>query len=1821
MTNKIIYNADLEPDLFDYNTSFMLLRTNPSLTGNIKITTDSGGGVSLNSINANSVLSDNRFKKYNVTKGSNYATDLYNFLDSGSLSPNIVFDVARKTDGDIKSADDFSLQYDFFYTAGATTLIDKNYSENFSYLAPLCIKKEIPDFFVIFKTPDPLSYPYPQNVPSDSIQDGKKYKVIQDPDSDTPFIIAYGNDSLGSPIYYRDGEFFEGSSLIGSSYRISGGIKAGKGKVVLFDENLYLDSVKDVPQYFRNKILSKSYVISTFDLRRGTVIGDYIRGIFENPAFPPGPIDFNFGDNSYSYYHGVDYRRGVYTKAGEFMHEYVSSPDSTSMLDFEKYVTDGFSRNGIISTSILNLEFAFNDPTSDDYTINRYFGMYVSRNDLAELRLNGDFYYKYKDLEGNNNLPKPSRSNVGYYYANTSYNVTSSTGIRLFYENSLGWLPGSNDTNVNDSEKLYYLTDRNDNFYSLLRTENYTNLSPDSVKYGPYDVVTDTFLSSGSSGATSGSFVIPNKSVDLRNFTGVDDFIGSYIGNILPDKGRSYMDIEFMRTYNLNKPLVFKITWPGGSITERGIKFDILRSGDYSGIFPWLPGSYYNFGSARVFNASDGTVYDVASSISSLLQEIGSISWDSATSYGSSITRIKIPGSSSNSEFSVSVFSDYDYFASRFMGYLDDSATYSSGDIVINSNRDYLEYDGSNWIEYRTFDPGKSGYGKIFGLDFSQASRDFNFSGGSDYSSGRFSFSSQDSDIIKVGNWVQTSKGFSRISSITRFVDLPAYDSSSGMVETFKNFDTLLVANLENPDRSIPLTDGDKKISIYSNAKLYSGVFTFYDVKDFDFDYWSSNYSKTPNPETLRYFSLPSSTSGVIKDGELYYVKRGSVKYGTQTYQQGTLNSVFLGNSSFSSFDDLKESGVSAIVVPAKFTDLIYQGTSHLYESNIKYEANLDLFGGFYGMESIDFGSSSPDIDDKISLFNYNKLNTEYDYLRENYNINTSNVSRIVPFINKWGLVEGDDCRGNRYRLNSSPVFTPSNFSPSIERTGADPLYFTHEWFLLEQPPIDYPVSEINNQSSYLPAPPDYAKLISADPSDANYFSRMFTVSPEDYPGNYSNNSGSTREFFSILRFNLSNGFYETVFRGIRYTIRRRSNIPGIDITDSRSFIPNYRGFEDYKFSVLLRVEKEDSSLIQSPVRYEVIENETQKFILVLVTVVISDYRTSPVTTSTDSILDYTLLYTLSDKKRSIPLTLGQKLFSVDDIKLSSALDLSYSSLSFATPSISPGRLYLYPNPDFDTDLREEVKLTFSEGGINSSSGDGSFSVPNISSTYPWPIGVSKDYIQVGSLTSTYQFSLPFTGLTSGINIPIGSSAFYTGNPVFQKSGGIEYFDFIINRISIGEFKDRLNNNNEYIRYNSYRWDPVNLATVSSSNLISCRIESPSYFYKDSGLYAIESFTGPQSIGRDQPTSYAISQSTNLKSDMLRFSGFYEPIFRKVIRFRSDKKDTIFGDTRYDLSFRNTTFGPDREGFGVLKNLNYTKVSLGVDILEKSQNLPEGPVYPLIYETPIDRKNFSIFYSSWDPGYYNLYRTSSNQIPVAGTRSMRENKSFFGSKIMQTPNVVRANTYISMEVSKNDGVKDVNEINALSLSYVRSIQKLTNSQSGSGIGQLPKSFVGVDLEKLDEGIYPNIEVFWQKVFTGGTFTGVKGVIRLDRILRRYLLNSGVSQVFYENIISEFGVGNPSSLEDDILNYIDLNVNPIFESSEISLFVKTEGRSFSEDLFTVRGDILPFDRPKRGFQYQSNFSLRKRSDLIYEFSYPINPANYYSMTFSFDISKI
>lgn len=1832
------------PKLYDYNSSFSLLRTNPALTGNVKITVDSAGSVWLNTFDSDEILSGQKYKKYQVTGKKSYAEDLFILFGQGEVAPSVIFKVAQTTQGATQSLSDYGQQYDFFYSSGAQTLVDRNYTEDFSYFAPIWVKSEIPDFFVIFKVPGPIPYKYSEN--QNVIQGGLRYKVIKKYGSDT-FTIYYGFDDIGQPQLYEDGDIFTGNG-VEENYTII----SGEGSVCIFSEIENYKKVEDSESYFTEKILPNSQVIKTYDLRSGTKIGDYIRQIFSSLGDSFSPISINFGENAYSYFNGISIPTGTYTSAGEFLKPFFTSPDSTSQIDLERYITDGFSRNGIACPNLLNLEFLFDDPNADDYSINRYFGAYVSRNDTGEFVLNGDFLYNFRNSENNENYPKPIRNSFGYYYNNTYYPQSATGGVRIYYESANGFVPGSNDTNSSQSLKLFYITDKNDNFYSLKRVEDWTPSvgiqSP--YGYGPYDYSTGIFGTIGSTGSTAGTLVIQNQYVDLKDFTGIDEKIATVKGSINGQNGRSYVDIEFLKNWDIiNKDLVFKIYWPLGSRHDGAERYDLIKSGDFSGTILWVPGSFYSSGNNYYMNASYGDSKDVALSFSGLIYDISDIVWDSAVNGSTSVIRSKSPGTAGNFNYYISVFDDYENFESRYLKNWSPSSSYSAGSIVKYSGNYYncISYvspspsssnqnpkSSTNWEIYKTFT--SPGYLKIKGIDAYDASGVSYFQGGTNNPTTRVIFSSDLTDIVSPGNWIQTDEGFSLIKEVGRYVDSPSYNTDTGLVEGFSNFTVYSVAVISDKYQKISL-GSDSRFNVYTNTKLKSGVFSFFDFKDFDFDFWESNYGINPNYETFRYFEIQPNHENSILENVPYFVKQGSVSYNGTIYNQ---YGVFIGVSGSSYFTVSQSSYSVPVVFPLQFSNANY-GT---YDATVSYETDLDDFDGFIGIRSIEKFKAPPSNSTKTEIFEYGLLSSEYSYLQENYTPERANISRIVPYITKWGYLNGTDSRGNPYRLNASPAFSPSNFSPTFQNIDPDPKYLTHEWFLLESVPRQFPIEFMQDQKSYLGSKINLSLAESCDPSDISYLSSYFTAAPSDYAAENYDYRAWTKEMFSEFTYNSTSGFYETVFKGAKVILKKKSDFKISELDQEiETNVSGYRGYEGYRYSAVLRVFPEDPDTIQAPVKYRFIENNAQQFIVFLVDVVMNDYKLQALGytggTGGSPVIDYTLLYSLSDKNYlNEGLSLGSKLYSIDDIKLSCALDLSVTSVSVVNTIQDTGRIFIDPNPDYDTDLREEINLFFTPSTSLSPigyTGEGSFIVPDISSTYPWPIGIGDTFVDFSRIDSNYYFDIPFS-FTSPNTVPAGSIYNYRNKPVFQIEGGGDYFDFILKRTSFSYVSSRVNLSDSYISYDSYFYDETSGSTYSKENDFVVNFEEPSLVVKPGSSFPVKlyskqsgnpggliegderalSISGPATQSPQQPIGYEIEYSpSGIRSDLLRFSGKYEPIFNKIIFFGSDKNDTIPG-TGIDLSFRNCTFNPSAYYFGKLRNINYTKIA-STNILNLSQNISPGPVYPLIGQTPIDRKDFNVFQSSWDPGYYDKYLSPDQKIPVAGTRSMLEKKSLLGSKMMKTPKNIAVNNQIVLGISSTQGIIDILQINSQAAEYLYPIQSINYTNSGSGIGILTRYRTSESLGSLNLGVFPNVEIFWESK----TEDTISGVIRLDRILKRYILNEGAGNVFFDNIISEFGVGDPASLEDDVVRYIELNILPIFEGSSLQMYVKKEANSVEDPLYTVRGDIASSERLRLGYYPEKNVNFTKINNLAYNFEYKKEPNFTYSLIFRFNIDKI
>jgi hypothetical protein len=142
--------------------SFQLLRTNPLLTTNFKITIDTSMNLYLESIKSNSALNDKKYDHFPLNK-ENYLEDILPiFYDK--MPKEQAFYVRNTLDKEIVY-NDYSNQFDDLYSSGSDYITDTWYDEEFEYFAPLFVRKDnLPDGFLIMRVDGPSSYNVKNNV-------------------------------------------------------------------------------------------------------------------------------------------------------------------------------------------------------------------------------------------------------------------------------------------------------------------------------------------------------------------------------------------------------------------------------------------------------------------------------------------------------------------------------------------------------------------------------------------------------------------------------------------------------------------------------------------------------------------------------------------------------------------------------------------------------------------------------------------------------------------------------------------------------------------------------------------------------------------------------------------------------------------------------------------------------------------------------------------------------------------------------------------------------------------------------------------------------------------------------------------------------------------------------------------------------------------------------------------------------------------------------------------------------------------------------------------------------------------------------------------------------------------------------------------------------------------------------------------------------------------------------------------------------------------------------------------------------------------------
>lgn len=135
-------------------------------------------------------------------------------------------------------------------------------------------------------------------------------------------------------------------------------------------------------------LLKNGNIIKTFDLRKETAVGKYIQTIRERSKNIVAPIYVTQNTDNLNMYTGISVSKGVVSK----FYESAVSDKSTNQTAMNNHYTNAFERNQIVSANTVNFEFMFDDNDSEQFSINTYFGLYVTTNETID-----DFYCTGKD--------------------------------------------------------------------------------------------------------------------------------------------------------------------------------------------------------------------------------------------------------------------------------------------------------------------------------------------------------------------------------------------------------------------------------------------------------------------------------------------------------------------------------------------------------------------------------------------------------------------------------------------------------------------------------------------------------------------------------------------------------------------------------------------------------------------------------------------------------------------------------------------------------------------------------------------------------------------------------------------------------------------------------------------------------------------------------------------------------------------------------------------------------------------------------------------------------------------------------------------------------------------------------------------------------------------------------------------------------------------------------------------------------------------------------------------------------------------------------
>ena len=256
------------------------------------------------------------------------------------------------------------------------------------------------------------------------------------------------------------------------------------------DESESFDNkyIEDIDKF--KSLIKDSVVVKTYDLRTHTSIGQYLNN-YQQMLTNYGQcylqfIEQDYDKNSKAYrqgtniWKGISVKRGILTDQSEttyFGSKILNSDIINKQETFNNFIMQGFERNNLLYPNIINLEFMFDDSQENEYSMHRYFGLYLTANEFIKY---GYVLSNDNDTKNNKFVKYDINGNVFTGDVDIFNNIfTPKYDDRLFYAIT-------ND----DSDRVKSITDIDDFINVNVKNKpesNLTSLKSDKINFGEND--------------------------------------------------------------------------------------------------------------------------------------------------------------------------------------------------------------------------------------------------------------------------------------------------------------------------------------------------------------------------------------------------------------------------------------------------------------------------------------------------------------------------------------------------------------------------------------------------------------------------------------------------------------------------------------------------------------------------------------------------------------------------------------------------------------------------------------------------------------------------------------------------------------------------------------------------------------------------------------------------------------------------------------------------------------------------------------------------------------------------------------------------------------------------------------------------------------------------------------------------------------------------------------------------------------------------------------------------------------------------------------